>query len=112
MKRLIGGALSLPWISLLAPSSSTVPHSGDVYCEPSVTSIGAERDVYFERSEMTLEETQERLRAFRDERDWAQFHNAKDLAAAIAIEGGELQELFLWKQADELDEVLGERRSE
>ena len=41
------------------------------------------------------------LRAFRDERDWAQFHNAKDLALAISIEAGELNELFLWKNAEE-----------
>lgn len=34
---------------------------------------------------------------FRDERDWNQFHNAKDLALAISIEAGELNELFLWK---------------
>jgi NTP pyrophosphatase (non-canonical NTP hydrolase) len=39
----------------------------------------------------------ERIRQFRDERDWMQFHNPKDLAAAIAIEAAELQELFLWQ---------------
>lgn len=44
--------------------------------------------------------TQE-LKKFRDERDWAQFHNAKDLALAINIEAGELLELFLWKKAEE-----------
>lgn len=38
---------------------------------------------------------------FREERDWEQFHNPKDLAMAIAIEAGELLELFLWKNADE-----------
>lgn len=42
------------------------------------------------------------LRKFRDDRDWSQFHNPKDLAAAIAIEAGELQELFLWKTKDEV----------
>ena len=39
---------------------------------------------------------QERLRRFRDEREWSQFHTPKNLAAAIAVEAGELQELFLW----------------
>lgn len=34
---------------------------------------------------------------FRNERDWAQFHNPKDLSLAISIEAGELLELFLWK---------------
>lgn len=38
---------------------------------------------------------------FRDERDWKQFHNAKDLALALSIEASELNELFLWKNADD-----------
>jgi len=41
----------------------------------------------------------EALKAFRDERDWEQFHNTKDLALAINVEAGELLELFLWKNA-------------
>ncbi len=41
------------------------------------------------------------MRQFRDERDWAQFHNAKDLAMAISIEAAELNEQFLWKAATE-----------
>jgi Predicted pyrophosphatase len=40
---------------------------------------------------------------FRDERDWEQFHNSKDLALAISIEAAELNELFLWKNAEEVD---------
>ena len=43
----------------------------------------------------------EALIKFRDERDWDQFHNPKDLALAINVEAGELLELFLWKSADE-----------
>jgi NTP pyrophosphatase (non-canonical NTP hydrolase) len=35
--------------------------------------------------------------AFRDARDWAQFHNAKDLATGLSIEAGELLECYLWK---------------
>ena len=38
---------------------------------------------------------------FRDERDWAQFHNSKDLAIALSIEAGELLETFLWKSPQE-----------
>lgn len=45
----------------------------------------------------------EKLIAFRDERDWAQFHNPKDLAVALNIEAGELLEAFLWKNADDAD---------
>jgi len=38
---------------------------------------------------------------FRNERDWEQFHNPKDLAIALNIESAELLELFLWKTPDE-----------
>lgn len=41
------------------------------------------------------------LLKFRDERDWKQFHNPKDLTLAINIEAGELLELFLWKNPEE-----------
>jgi hypothetical protein len=37
----------------------------------------------------------ERLEAFRDKRDWVLFHTPSNLAAALAVEAGELQELFL-----------------
>ncbi len=47
------------------------------------------------------EEIIQALLEFRNERDWAQFHNSKDLALAISIESAELLELFLWKKADE-----------
>jgi NTP pyrophosphatase (non-canonical NTP hydrolase) len=42
------------------------------------------------------------LKKFRDERDWEQFHNPKDLALAINVEAGELLELFLWKNAEDV----------
>jgi NTP pyrophosphatase (non-canonical NTP hydrolase) len=38
---------------------------------------------------------------FRDERDWEQFHNPKDLALALSVEAGELLELFLWKAPED-----------
>jgi NTP pyrophosphatase (non-canonical NTP hydrolase) len=38
--------------------------------------------------------------AFRDERDWAQFHNPKDLALSISLEAAELLEVFQWSGAD------------
>lgn len=43
------------------------------------------------------------LISFRNERDWAQFHNPKDLALAINVEAGELLEQFLWKKEVEAD---------
>lgn len=47
------------------------------------------------------EEIIQALLKFRNERDWEQFHNPKDLAIAINVEAGELLELFLWKNAEE-----------
>ena len=43
------------------------------------------------------------LKEFRDARDWAQFHNPKDLALALSIEAAELNELFLWRTHEEVD---------
>lgn len=51
-----------------------------------------------------------KIKQFRDERDWEQFHNSKDLALAISIESAELLELFLWKDNEdfELDKLKEE----
>lgn len=42
---------------------------------------------------------------FRNERDWEQFHDSKNLATAISIEAAELNELFLWKDIKESENV-------
>lgn len=54
----------------------------------------------------------EELVKFRDERNWEQFHNSKDLASAIAIEAAELNELFLWKSVEESEKVNKEKLEE
>ncbi|MDI9863308.1 nucleotide pyrophosphohydrolase [Flectobacillus sp. DC10W] len=38
---------------------------------------------------------------FRDERDWAQFHDARNLAMCLNVEASELLEVFLWKNPEE-----------
>lgn len=48
-----------------------------------------------------IQEITEALIQFRNERDWDQFHNPKDLALALSVEAGELLEVFLWKSADD-----------
>ena len=51
-----------------------------------------------------MKDTEELIQAllkFRNERDWEQFHNPKDLALALNVESSELLELYLWKNADE-----------
>ncbi len=40
---------------------------------------------------------------FRNDREWEQFHNSKDLALALSIEASELLELFLWKGNEDCD---------
>jgi NTP pyrophosphatase (non-canonical NTP hydrolase) len=40
---------------------------------------------------------------FRDDRNWKQFHNSKDLVLALSIEAAELNELFLWKKPEEVN---------
>ena len=56
--------------------------------------------------ETPIEVLKEALRKFRDERDWGQFHKPKDLATALSIEAGELQEKFLWKSDAQIVEYL------
>jgi NTP pyrophosphatase (non-canonical NTP hydrolase) len=57
-------------------------------------------------SKMTeIQEITKALTKFRDERDWKQFHDSKNLAAAISIEASELNELFLWKTAADSEKV-------
>lgn len=49
---------------------------------------------------MNFEEAIEKSLAFREERDWAQFHNPKDLAISISLEAAELLEIFQWSGND------------
>lgn len=49
---------------------------------------------------------------FRDERDWAQFHDSKNLALAISLEAAELNELFLWKKGDDVENIKIDRLKE
>lgn len=50
-----------------------------------------------------LKDVLSKIIEFRDERDWEQFHNSKDLALALSIEASELLELFLWKKGDDVN---------
>ncbi len=57
-------------------------------------------------------ELTQRLLAFRAERDWAQFHNARSLAAALSVEASELLELFIWAKDAEVADIVDQRRDE
>lgn len=45
-------------------------------------------------------ETVNKVLKFRDDRDWKQFHDLKDLAISISLEASELLEIFQWSRDD------------
>lgn len=53
---------------------------------------------------------QQKIRDFRDARNWMQFHNPKDLAIGLSIEASELLEIFLWKSPAEVEAAVAEKR--
>ena len=57
-----------------------------------------------------IEEIRRRIRAFRDAREWMQFHNPKNLACSVAIEAAELLEHFQWATPEQSEAVGRERR--
>ena len=62
-----------------------------------------------------LEELTQHVLAFRDARNWKQFHSPKNLAMGLSVEAAELLELFLWKSPEEVTAYLqsdaGKRRT-
>jgi NTP pyrophosphatase (non-canonical NTP hydrolase) len=53
------------------------------------------------KSMSEIADLQGRILEFRNARNWAQYHNPKDLAVCLSVEASELLELFLWKQPHE-----------
>jgi dCTP diphosphatase len=51
--------------------------------------------------EATMQETIARIRKFRDDRDWKQFHDPKNLAVSISVEAAELLEIFQWMTGEQ-----------
>jgi dCTP diphosphatase len=60
----------------------------------------------------SIAELTEKIQAFVDARDWRQFHNAKDMAVAIAAEAGELMQHFVWQQDGQIAQRVETRREE
>jgi NTP pyrophosphatase (non-canonical NTP hydrolase) len=54
----------------------------------------------------------DKLTAFRDAREWAQFHDPRNLALALSIEAAELNELFLWKKGEDATSIDPQRLRE
>lgn len=60
----------------------------------------------------SIKELTASIQEFVDEREWRQFHNAKDLAVAIAAEAGELMQHFVWQQPGQIEKRVAARRDE
>ncbi|MEG1615937.1 MAG: nucleotide pyrophosphohydrolase [Bacteroidales bacterium] len=58
------------------------------------------------------EQITEKLIQFRDDREWSQFHDSRNLALALMLEASELNELFLWKKDDEIENISQDRLKE
>lgn len=58
------------------------------------------------------EKLTEKLIQFRNERDWEQFHDSKNLAVALSLEASELLELFLWTKDGKLPEGKNDKLKE
>lgn len=61
---------------------------------------------------MTIEQITERICAFRDARDWMQFHSPKELAIAITAEAGELLQHFVWQQPGQIKQRVKDKMPE
>lgn len=60
-------------------------------------------------NQTTLSDLKEKIKYFSEERDWDQYHNAKELAIGIVTESSELLQHFRFKSEEQVDEMLEER---
>jgi len=61
---------------------------------------------------MDLDTLVQKIVAFRDERDWRQFHNPKDMALSLMLEASEVAEHFQWKGKEEMDSYVQNHKEE
>lgn len=59
-----------------------------------------------------LEELQQQTVKFRDDRDWKQFHNAKDMAISLVLEASEFLEHYQWKSEAEVKQHFENKKNE
>lgn len=60
----------------------------------------------------SIKEITAEIRAFRDARDWRQFHSPKDLAVGITAEAGELLQHFVWQTSAQSEQRAIDRKEE
>jgi len=59
-----------------------------------------------------IAELTKRIIAFRDARDWKQFHNPKDCSLSMVLEATEVMEHFQWKNNDEMQKYIIEKKED
>lgn len=59
-----------------------------------------------------IEELTQKITKFRDERDWKQFHNPKDVALSLVLEATEVLELFQWKNPEEIEKYIKDHKED
>ena len=59
-----------------------------------------------------IDEITKRIVAFRNARDWKQFHNPKDVALSLVLEATEVMEHFQWKNKEEIEKYVVESKGE
>lgn len=55
---------------------------------------------------LTTDKLTKKIIAFRESRDWKQFHNPKDVALSLVLEAGEVMEHFQWKNKEEVEQYV------
>jgi NTP pyrophosphatase (non-canonical NTP hydrolase) len=65
-----------------------------------------------ERRRGQISELTEKIKRFRDDRDWLQFHNHKDMALSLMLEAAEVLEHFQWKSIEECKKHAEAHRGE
>jgi dCTP diphosphatase len=59
-----------------------------------------------------INELTDKIVNFRDDRDWKQFHNPKDLAMSLLLEAAEVLEHFQWKSPEEMAEHINNNKGD
>lgn len=61
---------------------------------------------------MNIKDLQKKVIAFRDKRNWKQFHNPKDVSLSMVLEAGEVMEHFQWKNDTEMTKHIKNHKEE
>ena len=59
-----------------------------------------------------IQQLTQKIKKFRDDRDWMQFHNPKDMALSLVLESAEVLEHFQWKSLQEVDAYIKSNKDE